>query len=193
MIMGRLVEAVIFQMESAEIINKDDEEIYRFGLECFFLKVIHYLSYLFISLILHMTIPVMVSAVVLVPLRSRAGGYHANTRFGCYLFSCSMVFLLCFLNNIMFSVQWFWGIGVIDNVVIGCFSPVENDNRILEQSEQRVFKGQALLLLGVIDILIIFVAVINLEISKWLLNGLLITAILIVLGRLKNLVCIQGS
>lgn len=97
--MGRLVEAVIFQMESAEIINKDDEEIYRFGLECFFLKVIHYLSYLFISLILHMTIPVMVSAVVLVPLRSRAGGYHANTRFGCYLFSCSMVFLLCFLNN----------------------------------------------------------------------------------------------
>ena len=32
MIMGRLVEAIVFQMELAEVINKDDEDIYRFGL-----------------------------------------------------------------------------------------------------------------------------------------------------------------
>lgn len=54
-----------------------------------------------------------------------------------------MEFLLCFLNKIMVSARWFLSMGVIANIMIVCFSPVENINRILEQSEQRVFKRQA--------------------------------------------------
>ena len=96
MIMGRLVEAIVFQMELAEVINKDDEDIYRFGLECFLLKVVHYLSYLLISLMLHMPMSAMVCAAVLIPLRSRAGGDHANSRVGCYFFHALWFF--CFFS-----------------------------------------------------------------------------------------------
>lgn len=187
MILENMISSVLYRMKSAEIISESDEDIYRFGLECFLLKIIHYLSYLFISIMLHMAIPMLVSATILMPLRKRTGGYHAKTRFGCYLFSCSIVLLLCILNKTIFPTVWFWLVFVMVNVVIGYFSPIENCNRKLSETEQSEFKGQALLLLGVADIAIFVTVAMGYEASQWLLNGLLITAALILLGRCANL------
>lgn len=67
-------------------ISKDDLEIYSFGLECMFLKLLHYISYLIIGIALDSLLSLFVSACILIPLRTKAGGYHANTRIGCYFF-----------------------------------------------------------------------------------------------------------
>lgn len=187
MILENLINCILYRMKSKEIISESDEEIYRFGLECFLLKVMHYLSYLFISVMLHTTIPMFVSAIVLVPLRRRTGGYHAKTRFGCYLFSCFTVFLLCVLNKIIFSVEAFWAVFMLVNIVIGYFSPIENCKRKFSETEHKEFKRQALLLLGAADIIIFVLKRVGYEASQWLLNGLLIASALVFLGRHANL------
>ena len=144
MIMGRLVESIAFQMDLAEVINKDDEDRQiSFRLRMFFAES-DLLSILFAYQ------PYVTYAYV---CNGQRCGFDANTEQGRWLsckfkswmlfFSCSMVFLLCFLNKIMVSARWFLSMGVIANIMIVCFSPVENINRILEQSEQRVFKRQA--------------------------------------------------
>ena len=51
--------------------NDEDEDVYRFGLECLLLKMIHYLSYVFIGFSLHMTVPMLVSVMILMGLKRR--------------------------------------------------------------------------------------------------------------------------
>ena len=76
-------------------------------------------------------------------------------------------------------------------MVISCFAPVENDHRSLEQTDIRKFKQQTLLLLGMVDILIIITALVGtIHISQWLLNGLLLTAVLVLLGICKKKFCL---
>lgn len=194
MIIEKMIESVIFQMKLAEIVSESDEEIYRFGLECFLLKILHCLSYLLISFILHMTIPMLVSTAILMPLRSKAGGYHAKTRYGCYLFSCFMVFLLCCLNKTVFPIGAFWVTVVTANIMVWCLAPVAHPNRKLQEIEQKEFKKQALFLLGASDIIIAVATVtMGYTVSQWMLNGLLITAILMLLGKYKNTVDNQES
>ena len=78
--METVITNIILQMKEAGLVDEDHVEVYQFGLEYLFLKVIHYLSYLLIGYVLHMIIPMMINAIVFIPLRSKSGGYHAKTR-----------------------------------------------------------------------------------------------------------------
>lgn len=184
--MDNLIQSILFRMKWSKLVNEDDEDVYRFGLECLLLKLIHYSSYLFIGFVLRMTIPMLVSAMALMTLRSRSGGYHAKTRFVCYLFSCFVVFLVCMLNKVMFPGWLLVLVVFMVNIVVCCFAPLENENRILDQSEIKEFRKQALSLLGIADVVIITTALMDCIISQWLLNGILIAAILILLEKCKR-------
>lgn len=186
MMMDNLIQSILFRMKWSKLVNEDDEDVYRFGLECLLLKLIHYSSYLFIGFVLRMTIPMLVSAMALMTLRSRSGGYHAKTRFGCYLFSCFVVFLVCMLNKVMFPGWLLVLVVFMVNIVVCCFAPLENENRILDLSEIKEFRKQALSLLGIADVVIITTALMDCIISQWLLNGILIAAILILLEKCKR-------
>ena len=188
--MEKLIEMILLRMKSEGLVNEDDIDIYQFGLECLFLKIIHYLSYLFISYILRMMIPMLVSAIVFMPLRSKSGGYHAKTRHGCYLFSCAVVSLICILNKVMYSVWTFALVIFVSNIVVCAFAPVEHNNRTLELSERKKLREQELLLLGLADMLIIVTAVIGVNASRWLLNGMLAAVVLILLGCRESIVVV---
>lgn len=186
--MNSLIQHILFKMKTEELVNDEDEDVYRFGLECVLLKMIHYLSYILIGFVLHMTVPMLVSVMILMGLKSKTGGYHAKTRPGCYFFSCFVIFLICLLNKVMFP-EWFFVLAVFfANIVVYCLVPIEHENRALEQSERREFKKQALLLLGIVDAVIMATAVMDCVISRWLLNGILVAAILILLGKCKRII-----
>lgn len=187
--MNSLIQRILFGMKTKELVNDEDEDIYRFGLECLLLKMIHYLSYIFIGFALHMIVPMLVSVIILMGLKSKTGGYHVKTRLGCYFFSCFIVFLICLLDKAEFSA-WLFVLAVCAaNFVIWRCTPVKNANRELEQVEIKDFRRQALLLLCVVDVAVIATTVIkSFAISQWLLNGLLAEAGLVILGQFKNIV-----
>lgn len=73
------------------------------------------------------------------------------------------------------------------NSVIWRFTPVQNANRELEQIERKEFRRQALLLLCVVDAAVIATTAIkSFAISQWLLNGLLVEAGLVILGKKRE-------
>lgn len=183
--MNSLIQYILFRMKTEELVN--DEDVYRFGLECLLLKMIHYLSYVFIGFSLHMTVPMLVSVMILMGLKSKTGGYHAKTRLGCYFFSCFIVFLICLLNKVEFPI-WLFALAVfLANFIIWRFTPVENVNRELDQLEIKDFRRQALLLLGVVDAAVIVTSAIkSFAISQWLLNGLLMEAGLIIVAQCRK-------
>lgn len=183
--MDKLLENILFCMKSRGLVDENEEDVYRFGLECLFLKVVHYLSYVVISIILQMTIPMLVSAMVLMPLRRKSGGFHARTRTGCYLFSCTIVVLVCLLNKIIFPLWISVLTLVLSNVIEVAFAPVENENRLLDKTERKVFRRQALSILVIEDVAIIISSIADWTICQCLLKGVVIAAQLTLLGKFQ--------
>ena len=190
--MNSLIQHILFRMKIEELVNDEDEDVYRFGLECLLLKMIHDLSYIFIGFLLHMTVPMLASVMILMGLKSKTGGYHAKTRLGCYCFSCFIVFLICLLNKVEYPT-WLFALAVFSaNFIIWRFAPVENANRDLDKLEIKDFRRQALFLLCVVDVAVIATTAIkSFAISQWLLNGLLMESGLVIIGKGKNVIIKQ--
>ena len=108
--MDKLLKNVLSCMRTKGLLDENEEDVYRFGLECLLLEVVHYLSYIVIGFAMRMIIPMIVTAMVLIPLRRKSGGFHARTRSGCYLFSCSIE-----KRSIWFSTPVFKLAGLISN------------------------------------------------------------------------------
>ncbi len=86
--MDRVVKSILIKMQTGKLVDEEEIEIYQFGIECMLLKVVHIVSYLLIGICMRELLSLLVSGSILIPLRRKAGGFHAKTRMGCYIFSC---------------------------------------------------------------------------------------------------------
>lgn len=73
-------------------VSTDNKEICKYGIENLLISVIEITSILIIGSILEKTIPTIIFVATIVILRRYTGGYHANTKIGCYL-----VFVLSYI------------------------------------------------------------------------------------------------
>lgn len=183
--MDRLLKNILSRMREKGLLEESEEDVYLFGLECLLLEVVHYLSYIIIAFTMGMTIPMIVTAMVLIPLRRKSGGFHARTRSGCYLFSCFVVVVVCLLDKVVFPL-WLGAVTIFGaNVIIFAFAPIENENRILDYNEKKKFRKQALMILGLADVAVITLYQNNTEICQWLLNGMMVAALLNLFGKIQ--------
>lgn len=99
--MRRIVGYISRSMVKDGIILESEQDIYDFGIECLLLKLIHYISYITIAVMMQQVFDLFVMACAFYPIRVNAGGYHARTRIGCYFVSCLTVFFLacCFTGK----------------------------------------------------------------------------------------------
>lgn len=184
--MNYVIDWFLVHMISEQCIKKEEREVYQFGIECLFLKIIHYASYLIMANFLHSVLDLMISACILVPLRSVSGGYHAKSRIGCYIFSCSVVIAVCLLNKQYFYNWIYFAEGIVASMIILLWAPVENENRILDDFEKCKFHKKAKFLVLVSDVVIIALMLgDNLWISGCLLHGMMVAAVLLLLEKRK--------
>lgn len=184
--MDYILDLFLKHIISEECIKEEELDIYRFGLECMILKLIHYVSYIIIAIVLHSLPGFLISSCVMIPLRSMAGGYHAKTRVGCYIFSCSIIIALCLLNKMVLPILIQLVILVIGNIIILFWAPVENENRPLEQVEKNVFRKRVIITLLIADAIIFAMIWKNISIYDFLINGIVMMSILITLEKAKR-------
>lgn len=187
--MDYILDLFLKHIISEECIKEEELDIYRFGLECLILKLIHYVSYIIIAIVLHSLPSLLISSCVMIPLRSKAGGYHAKTRVGCYIFSCSMITALCLLNKMVLPISIQIVILVIGNIILLFWAPVENENRPLEQVEINVFRKQVIITLLMADTIIFVMIWQNISIYNFLINGIVMMSILLTLEKAKGWKC----
>ncbi|MBD5543342.1 MAG: accessory gene regulator B family protein [Lachnospiraceae bacterium] len=186
--MDRLVRGILLKIQTEELVDKEDIEIYQFGLECILLKLIHIASYLLIGICMGEVFSLLVSGSILIPLRRKAGGYHAKTRMGCYIFSCFVVCLLCLFNKVTIApIVGIIGLVVADTLIL-MFAPVENENRMLEPDEKILFRKQAIGLLVSVNIVVLAILFIHkyLFVAYWMEKGVIFTGVLLALGVKKK-------
>ena len=187
--MDYILDLFLKHIISEKCIKEEEADVYRFGLECMILKLIHYVSYIIIALALHSLPSLLISSCVMISLRSKAGGYHAKTRIGCYAFSCSMITVLCLLNRMVLPELIHMVMLVIANIIILVWAPVENENRPLEQVEINVFRKQVIITLLIADAIIFVMIWQNISICNFLINGIVMISILLTLEKTKGWKC----
>ena len=184
-LLDEFINRILCVMVGENYIDEEETDIYRFGLECMILKVIHYISYIIIAIFMKSVVTTIISAVILVPLRCMAGGYHAKTRIRCYLFSCAVVAFLCKLNQVPFHTGISIIILLIADMIIFALAPVENENRPIDVDEKKIFVYKTRLILLIGNIAAIIFILLGLGIHKYIINGILVVALMLLLGKMK--------
>lgn len=135
-------------LASNKIISYDNFEAYSYGIELFLFKGTFFLIALIISLL---TNTFIISAIFIISytlIREYSGGYHCKTAEMCLLVSIFIyliLLMLCKLNlpqieNALFIFS------LLSIVPIIIFSPVENINKPLTESEKKKFKVVAIII-----------------------------------------------
>ena len=77
-------------------------------------------------------------------IRTYAGGYHAKSQLGCYIFSTvAITVILLGIKHITFSGFIYLLATLISTTVIYVFSPIENINKSLSQIEKELYGKKA--------------------------------------------------
>lgn len=152
-----MIEKLVFY----NVIPEEETEIYTFGMECLVLKLIHCISYLGIAACFGMLPELIAIGCVLIPLRRSAGGYHAKTRTGCYLFSCFYVFIILFVSKAVINQYVWWGALALSDGVIFFMSPVDNDNKKLDEKETLYYRKKSRHILILVNLCCILLTVLH--------------------------------
>lgn len=168
-------------------ISPDEVEIVRYGLEnlgssllgmSITLIIGHCFEFLWGSFLLWLLI---------FPLRKNAGGFHAETRCRCLLFSSMMllVSIICFVQ-ISWSMTGYILITTLSFTVIFFMAPIENGNKHLDQDEHRIYRKRTrLILLSEGALFVIAVAFGWEELVVVITIDFFVVGVSLVIGRVK--------
>ena len=188
--MKQIIKYLMEQIELSNIVEKDDLEIYRFGLECALLKLIHIVSYLIIGICMKSLISLLISGIVLIALRRRTGGFHCNTPKSCYFFSCGIVVSLCLLNRISATPIIIIFKMIMTDIIVFCMAPLENVNHRLKPEKKSAYRKRAIVYLTSINVLVAIIMMIHkvyscLFLVNWISNGLFFVGMLLFLEYMR--------
>lgn len=136
-------------MVDKNVISADDAEIYSYGLQIMFEKVLGITSMLLISLLSEKLFEGIVFVIVYSALRQYAGGYHAKNFISCYLISCMS--MLIFTQTVkVLTLQTLSPILVVLSApIIFLLSPVEVEDKPLDDDEKSRYGKLARIMVSV--------------------------------------------
>ncbi len=139
---------VDWQIQKGRLSEKE-QAIYQYGYELLLNQIVNILLAVVIAILFHDLWTVLLFLGCYIPLRSYAGGYHANTNFGCTVVSAFMLCMLCWFMRLPVA-QWLSRIYPICFLISGCcifaYAPVQDKNKPLDYIEIARYKQRSRLL-----------------------------------------------
>lgn len=144
----RLADDISLLLVNHNVISNDDRESYIYGLKLFLPKVTLYLIIFIIALVLKAALVSTLFILMYMGLRKYTGGYHCKTAEICLLFSILIYLIFIFLFSLDKS-EIKYGLmiaSIISLIVILIFSPIENENRPLENIEKNNYRVKSIVI-----------------------------------------------
>ena len=175
--MQRLSKSLSKWLIKCDVIDNADRELYEYAVYCLFISI----SPIIITSILGLIMGKLSESIILIipfmTIRKYSGGYHAKSFRACLIISTCLM-------AICISMTSFIKCGMVLDIITLCaigsltlFSPIDHENRRLDEYEKKKYKKTA----GIIAILfgIIYLALILFQINKYAIcisMGLIISA-----------------
>lgn len=141
------------------IIQEDDTDKCRYGLEIFISSLLELTSILFISIFMNNFLETLLFFAAFIPLRVYAGGYHADTQIKCYMVSLGVYGLFTMLMRIM-PTSWYTIIIYISIamslIIVLMLAPVRHTNKTLTPQETKIYREISVVICTVEAIIALF-------------------------------------
>ena len=172
------------------IIKHEDIEIYKYGFETMCSTILGLILTLAIGLTFKMFFLSIVYYVVFVTIRQFTGGYHANSYFKCNLtFAVVTVLVFGFTKMAVYSETYTMPNHILflflSFIIVFHFSPIENENKPLDQDLKKRNKKIAIVLALAISILSCALYFFSVQTSALLAFTQLAIAVLIVITKIE--------
>ena len=176
------------QLVESGIIDEADADVYMFGFFQMSMLLLNVITSFLIGAAFQLILPCLLLNVAFIPLRTYAGGFHANSPIKCYLYSSAMIAaLLAAIKWIVMPDGILLAILMISGVVIFSFAPVDAENNPLDVMEKKIYRKRALLILCIeISCSIFFLILSDRQISQIITLSLLAECLLVLVGKLQN-------
>ena len=142
--MKQCVEAIISWLIKCNAINSEDKELYNYALYSMFLSLSPILLALFWGIFFKCPLKSLLIVFPFMLIRKYSGGYHTKNLWSCLVWS-TILLLLCILVCIhLENKEIYWPIVLLASASLVCFSPIDNENRRLTESERNIYKKQTI-------------------------------------------------
>lgn len=171
-------------------INSDDRDIYKFGINQIFTTLLNFTTIILIGLLIDSVKEAVFFFTAFIPLRIFAGGFHSRTPLRCYIYSSIItVAVLLAMRYINIPLLIYCLIYIVSSVIILFFAPVEDINKPLDDLEKKVYKNRTVKIWIVESIAFIIFELLKMyTLMKCFLFSIILSAILIVLGIINNMI-----
>ncbi len=185
--MNDWIDRAIDTLLADGVISNPDAEVYRFGMETLILKTVHVISYVLIAVGMGKVQEFLIIFSVLCIFRRNTGGFHANTRLGCYFFSCSVIGISLLLCDVLVMLWQMNVMVLLLLLIMNSWAPVRNRNRRMDDDEATCFKRR--LKRESVFFLLIYLVCIALggsRLAYLLIIGIFTNTLLMILGKVQS-------
>lgn len=146
------------------MIDESEKELYQYALYNFFSLVLPFVFICIIGTCMHCVKQGLTIILTFAVLRKFSGGYHAKTLKTCIICSSGMLFL-CMMLSVYVKLDGTLGIAtIVAATSLALFSPINNENRRIDENEKKEYKRKTLLMLAFIGLIIEFLLFLGLHI-----------------------------
>lgn len=181
-----LAEKTTEMLESRNIIS-EDRAIYRYGIEIVISTIAGTVLLMTVGVIFNCVLEAIIYDTMFFTLRRYTGGYHSTTHVGCI-----GTFMLCFMIYIFIkpyidiSIILVCIIILMAIAIIASLSPVQSNNKILNELEQQQYRLYSIILSIIVGIICLVLKVLNIDIYKILTYSFSLIIILMIGGKVLN-------
>ncbi|MBP3339110.1 MAG: accessory gene regulator B family protein [Lachnospiraceae bacterium] len=132
------------------IIDKDDWEIYYYGIYQLVMNTFEIITLLIIGYIMDEIFKCIVFVMAFSIMRIYAGGYHASTPLRCYCMTTfTTITSLLVMKYVTINYFICYMVMLVSSIIILRVSPVETQNKPLDMLEKKIYRKKTLIALSI--------------------------------------------
>lgn len=160
--MNYVINKMLQCMQTNNLIEEEDVELYQYGIHLLILKFLHYCSILVLGFFLGRVWQLLIFLVCYTVLRSYTGGFHAKHSGTCLLISIMMILVLHLTIDVITNDMALL-IASLSIAVIMMLSPIVSKELPLDEKELRENRRISIILSILLFILFITLYITNLR------------------------------
>ncbi len=183
-----VVNLITDKMLQAQIIEKEDRELYQYGIRNGIMMILNWIMVLGFGICYRHCFEMLTFVAGYSILRSYAGGFHMPTHRSCFLFSIPIYMVSAWaVSNLHFSFYLFLSILAWAVCTLYIVAPVEDSNKPLDSMEQKVYGKVEKFLTTILSVLSLALYYLQLyRFSIAILWAIALTAVLCLIGKGKD-------
>ncbi len=170
-------------------VHNINEAVLRYGCELILTSIIGLLIMVGLSMLIGYPLAWVFFVMGFAPLRTTAGGYHADSHIRCYTVT-SVMFLMGVFTA--YEIRWshftYLAVSLFSALMVGFLAPVEAINKPLSAKRYRLNRNRSLILIFINCVIAVIFAMLELvseEVNMYY-AGIFFASTSLVMGKIKN-------